>query len=91
MNVGFYKKKKKTVFASVEGDRMFFILEFVNVVYHIDLQILKNLMHHEKSLHLCKKPHLIMVYDLFFLFYMHCLFLFFWRITKFYFKFILFI
>ena len=36
---------------------MVFILQFANVVYHIDLQILK------KPLHSWEKSHLIMVYD----------------------------
>ena len=36
------------------------LLQFVNMVYHIDL-----LAYIEESLHSWDKPHLIMVYDLF--------------------------
>ena len=37
---------------------MVFILQFINVVYHIDCSACI-----EKSLHPCDKSHLIMVYD----------------------------
>ena len=43
---------------------MIFILHFINVVYHIDLFV-----GIEKSMHLCSKSLLIMVYDLFNMFY----------------------
>ena len=39
-------------------DHMVFLLQFVNMVYHID-----SFAYIEESLHVWDKPHLIMVYD----------------------------
>ena len=51
----------KSFFCLYWEDPMVFILQFVNVVYHVDW-----FMDIEKSLHPWDKSHLIMVYDLFY-------------------------
>ena len=48
----------KSFFCIYWDDRMVFILQFVDVVYHTDWFV-----DTEKSLHPCDKSHLIVVYD----------------------------